>query len=302
MICDSSTVFHYTSEAGLKGILDKDKITFHFTIADSVNDINEGKDIIKHVITAITELKKEGKLKEAEYNDIKSNLSFPFTPYIFNFTNTDEEKKLDYGCMPSDPYIICFSKQKDSLPMWNYYCTRGNLGYALEIDIKKLQLLLFKKTQDCKVDINVDPVEYSTENKVAYVKEHIDQCINHNVFEKNYMDYIYSQLKFLINQKRYLYKDSAFMYEDEVRAVISVPKGNQDFLSEHLQFKTRNGYFIPYLEITINEDFRDIVKSIRIGPLTNYELAERNLKMYLNHIGYTELAQNIVPSDIQIRF
>ncbi|MGN0642988.1 MAG: DUF2971 domain-containing protein [Huintestinicola sp.] len=312
---NSSTVFHYTSEAGLMGILGKNKMKLHFTKADSVNDINEGTDIIKHLITALNNLKDSGKLSDSEYNYIKSNLSFPYAPYIFNFSSEKKKSNGDYGCLPSEPYIMCFSEEKDSLPMWNYYCSSGQLGYSLEIDINYLQNKVFQKLSEYKVDFNVGAVEYSDIKKVNFFTKEIDEIFNHNIYNSNRTlvinlsgkktninEALFSQIKEFINKYKFLVKDSAFMYEKEIRAIISVPNGNESFQSKYLNFKTRNGYLIPYLEITIDEDFRDIVKSVRIGPLANYELAERNLKMYLNHNGYTELAKNIVPSDIPIRF
>lgn len=66
---------------------------------------------------------------------------------------------------------------------------------------------------------------------------------------------------------------------------------------EKIQYRTKNGVLIPYIEIPF---FKETVKEITIGPLVERELAVENLKEFLDLRGYKNI--DIKVSNVPIRY
>ncbi len=135
------SVFHYTSIGGLEGILSSK--TLRFTNIKYMNDKDEitaGLDSMVSACNGSLELK-----KQVEEAFLSSELQ---------------------------TFVCCFSLEKDSLPMWNYYTKEVNSqGYNIEFDDKKLVESILKNNPALHgCELSFGKVDYSKDNESEYSK------------------------------------------------------------------------------------------------------------------------------------
>lgn len=137
----SKPIYHYTSIYGLEGVL-KNK-TLHFTNIKYMNDKDE-------IIAGIDSL-------SSDLSDFKEERE--------SFLHIIENRKMQ-------TFVCCFSNEKDSLPMWNYYTKEiNNHGYNIEFDNKKLVESILRKNQALNgCNISFGDVDYSINNHSKYTK------------------------------------------------------------------------------------------------------------------------------------
>ena len=102
-------LYHYTTGQGIFGILNSSKL--HCSNINFLNDPSEEtyfKEVLSEVLAASNECRAiHDKLYNQSYEEVILN--------------------------PTAKFIVSFSKNPDSLSMWNYYAS-GN-GYSIGIDI-----------------------------------------------------------------------------------------------------------------------------------------------------------------------
>lgn len=132
-------IFHYTSIGGLEGIL-KHK-TLRFTNIKYMNDKDE-------IIAGLDCIAKTCNASEEERENLRSAF-------------------LSHGMQT---FVCCFSLEKDSLPMWNYYTKEiNNQGYNIEFDDKKLVESILRNNpalDGCNCSFGI--VDYSKDNDSEY--------------------------------------------------------------------------------------------------------------------------------------
>ena len=246
-------LYHYTNiEALFNGILVKDspkegeEISLYATDHRYLNDIEEIKGGCKRL------KEKLGPMLEGIINE-----------------DTDFDELFD----KDEPrYIISFSLNPDSIPMWSTYGRRGN-GIALGFDTKKLvssikdihPCIYTEKDMDEALKLLHDKTNFDSENALFFV---LYACLH------------------MVN----LIKDSSYEYEKEIR-----------FLSVQVDVKDRkyryaNNLIIPYIQKFLP---KEALKTITIGPNLNTEMVKRSVREYIDSLGFKDVEIKI--SDVPFR-
>lgn len=137
-------IFHYTSVYGLNGILENKKL--RFTNIKYMNDKDEFK-------AGIESLFEEGSLSKSER----------------------DKCILQIDKIINKIFICCFSLDRDSLPLWNYYTKdSSSQGYNIEFDKKLIIQSILKNFKNNKAlsgcEMTVGNVEYINNNDYNDIK------------------------------------------------------------------------------------------------------------------------------------
>lgn len=185
-------------------------------------------------------------------------------------------------------YITSFSSCKDNLSMWGMYAANGN-GCALIFDYNELA------------------EGYEIMIKCTYGKDDIEQRFNNffNLIQTGLFTSFGSKpSKEDEEQNRNTLtinnvittclgsKNAAYSYENETRGVIYCND------SKRVQFRIRNGYIIPYIEVSLS---KKALKGIVIGPTNNTYLKEQSILHFLQINGYNLEDIQLVKSNIPYR-
>lgn len=137
-----SDIYHYTSESGVKGILQKEKLVLQMTKADCLNDAAEGKEIFIHLKEVCEQLVKEGKLLQTQANkilDLGNNFE-PELPTSYFYKNKEGLDAFTIKYRRCEMYVMSFCEEKDYLPMWNYYGAKESQGYHCILIVKNCKI------------------------------------------------------------------------------------------------------------------------------------------------------------------
>lgn len=304
-------VYHYTSPSGLLGIVDNEKdhenAKLWFTRCDSLNDKSERCDIQK-VLKKYKELRKDTIPKE--FRDVIEDLintevtKWKLSPIPWHYYDDIHNLK----CMnlsdpdPDNIYICSFSMDEDSLPMWNYYSKSSHYeGYALGIDVAKWGEHV-KELNGCALDIR--RVIYDEKDKIKKIDEIVSECekdLKNESIQKILStilgtEYIEQNLSLRIARLQLVFKDKHFSHENEVRAILRIPKDKDISDGLTTKYRTGNGYIIPYVEAPVP---KEAITSVTVGPLLEKELAEKNVKEMMESRGYS---CKVHTSEVPIRF
>lgn len=305
-----NTVYHYTSPSGLLGIVDNEENSKNaklwFTRWDSLNDKNERYDI-QEVLKEYKELKGDSIPKE--FQDAIQKLidtdvdEWELPPILWHYYDMSHLKCMNFSDPnPDNIYICSFSTDGDSLPMWNYYSKSSHYeGYALGIDVAKWEERV-KELNGCALDIR--RVIYDEKDKIKKIDEIVSECekdLKNESIQKIRStilgtEYIEQNLSLRIARLQLIFKDKHFSHENEVRAILKIPK-DKDISNElPTKYRTGNGYIIPYVEVSVP---KEAITSVTVGPLLEKELAKKNVKEMLESRG---CSCDVYTSEIPIRF
>lgn len=288
-------VYHYTSPEGLMGILRKRKLVLWFSHADYLNDMSEGKDILTQYQAVCKELRDKKQISD----------------HIYQFLNRIEpardrvgydKKRGCYQLSPEkkDTYICCFSWDKDSLPMWNYY-TKGSRYQGYNIGLRFLSLES-RSTDPALRAPEIYSVIYEEDKKQAILRtliETLTDCYQSAQEDLlgNDGGYIRAWISQFLLAYRYVFKNNAFRHENEMRMVVQLPR----YSDREVKFRAKEGLLIPYIEV----EFHPLVFSeVTIGPLLEASTAKATLSRFLETQGYARPGgrERIFQSSIPIRY
>lgn len=291
------SLWHYTSLDGLKGIIQKNKLKFWFTRSDCLNDIKEGNEAFL-VFKEIREQWKNDDKVDKEFVELLDQIEMSGKKVLFLRENQDE---INVKLSEYDAYICSFSKKDDLLEMWRYY-SKGKGGYSLQFDkalfdeIKNNFLYGDGTTQTYP---DVYNVIYNKKKQKELFEEKIRACHDLFLFSKDSnivnKQYIKQTIETILNKYRFRFKNQCFSNEQEIRAVICLPKGYSD-TNNHIMLKYRESHeiMIPYLELSISNN--DLLKQIKISPFIKNDVAVETTSLYLNSMGYdAKVKQSTLP-------
>lgn len=296
---ESNIIYHYTSPEGLKSILESHSL--RFTDYRFLNDKNEGLVInkmnsIENKIKELLDKEKEDRiytfLKKLQLL-MNSQTSLEKEQLEKNNSGNIEENKYNY-------YVFSLSKEKDSLPMWNYYVKHKKYeGYNIGIDIEELKKIIIDKIKDNK---NIYEI-YN--NDIGYKDEEINILIE-NIIKKYFNSChkrtaAYDCASELITN--YIFsKNLCFEHEKEYRFVLQEKEKENIKRIDIMEYKffIKNGIFIPYIDINLGEDIKKAIKSITIAPLLEKDIAKKGLEQFLISNGYKDV--KIETSNCPIRY
>ena len=190
-------------------------------------------------------------------------------------------------------FVISFSNNKDTLPMWSMYSKDGK-GVCLCLN-EEILSKYFEDNDDLQTKIVSVSYDLTNLNETTrkelcrlyqlYIKEMEDEEIPDKENLKHFYQYHF------IRVLAPIYKDSTYNYEGEKRLICT-----QQQNVESIDFRvSANGFIIPYRRINIPVN---ALKEIIIGPSYNYELFSKGLKMELILSG---VQANIIKSKVYYR-
>lgn len=298
MASGENCVYHYTSSDGLLNILrnksdrrngdNNHRVALWFTRYDCLNDRHEQKDIYETF----------QKYCQVRRNEISPSF-FEIIDKIepsFDVWIDDEGESSMSEC---DAYICCFSREDDLLPMWNYYSkSSAYSGYSIGFNIHKLKE---QKINESGFAFEIYKVLYNDNEKydlfdrqlMPLIKKYTADCSEENKGQ------IVFAINAMLSHYQYALKNQAFEHEKEVRSVLYLPKtfkGVPNIVSD-IQYRNSNGYVVPYVEYYLDVQ---CVKTVRIAPLLEENLAKKNVKEYLDRNDYKEVDVRV--SSVPIRF
>lgn len=295
----NDVMYHYTSSSGFDSILfnNKNVINFWASRYNCLNDYSEGKIVLPVYTQACEELLQDGLITKEVY-ELVIGIKQANT-HLLHLSKNGTVKFKRYEC---DRYICSFSKNRDSLSMWNYYSKDNKYeGYNIGIDSKNTKDILVKYFSDKLVNVAIYPVVYNREEQKKYIKKMLLQ-INKN-YSKEHETSIRCFVSTLLLEWNLLFKSDYFQHEEEVRIIIdvakllSVTKEKADFYS-NIRYRKNYGLIIPYIEIEIG---KDSLISTTIGPLrfddSQKELQKQimNEQLIKNGYGIIDIAFSKIP-------
>ena len=302
---DWCSVYHYTSPDGMLGILHPGgKAKLWFTRYDSLNDINERKEIVSFLEGYCSYQVKNQKLSQ-EFSDAILQLTPSDEQYLtYPVEPVEVEGVLGKGILSvssrvteCDTYLCCFSDSPDLLPMWNYYTKSQHYeGYSIgfncpffagDAGFEKGYSLEFKRVlySDCEKTALLD--------KLLLPSDEIYRTSSEEERLK-----LLSVIQDFLNDYQFAFKNTAFQHEREIRAILRIPResipGGQKF---EVKYRNSNGYIVPYVEF---ETLPNVVEKITIAPLLQPEISQRNIREMLKRRGYYNV--DVETSAVPVRF
>lgn len=305
--------YHYTSPEGFRGIFrENGNLTLWFTQYDSLNDKSERNHTFEYISEYCDRKVDENVFSKYFAKYIKDYKPFDYkhilvpkqTEHVSRFLSDCQLKQFE-----CDIYICSFSKHNDLLPMWNYYSKSQRYeGYSIGFTTRDL---VHHSSTNIMHDLELIDIIYEDDEKDALLDELLIPLSI--VFDKKPTEIELCDIKGIINitfdRLQFAFKNSCFRHEHEMRLVLRVPKEfNNNTIKKinaeeslpkisERKYRTNNGYIIPYVEYTFPSC---AAHSIKIAPLQEKEIAEKNVTDYLNRYGYRKC--KVSSSDIPIRF
>jgi hypothetical protein len=274
-----SLLYHYTSITSLFSIIENKE--FWVTRSDYMNDTSE-------VIY----------FREVVKNALDNHLNKACTSIEWATWKEFIKDKLTYerSELSSLIFILSFSKNPDSLSMWNYY--GKNDGYNFGILKSDLDLLMKSEFRGAmksgsliyEFDRQVNILENELINAYEFfcVNSKIDGVLERVFFELNQRFFNYS----------FFFKHHAFKNEEEYRFSFL-------YMSNYTWcYRPYLGVIAPYVKIKDKDDSRILpIKTITIGPLIKHERAFEGMKSWLSSKGYHHNNEiDLKKSSVPIRF
>ncbi|RYU59696.1 DUF2971 domain-containing protein [Methylolobus aquaticus] len=263
-------LYHYTSYAGLHGILKSHSIWA--TDCEYLNDPSEG-----HVAISLIE----------SYIDSIKGVSSHCQCLLKSIRDRLEHYKPDAA--PFSYFIACFCTSGDLLSQWRAYGASAS-GYALGFSAEDF---------GGYGRMDVRRIIYDGETQGALIKgaidgacDALDMTIKHTLPDQQDPQDIITQFSnFLsdhLHQFMLTFKHRSFAEENEWRIVIPF---SRDTDTDLLRFRSANGLPVPYIESDLGK--RNGPKGIMLplveivhGPTLHSELTKKSLHLMLQAYGY----------------
>ncbi|MEK4479979.1 DUF2971 domain-containing protein [Paenibacillus sp. FSL R5-0876] len=275
-----SLLYHYTSINSLFSIIENKE--FWVTRSDYMNDTSE-------VIY----------FREVVKKALDNHLNKACTSIEWVTWKQFIKDKLIYerSSLSSLIFILSFSKNPDSLSMWNYY--GKNDGYNFGILKSDLDLMMKSKYRGgamksgsliYEFDLQVDILVNELKNAFEIF------CKNPSV--EGILERVTSELSQRFFDYSFFFKHSAFKNEEEYRYSF-LYMSNSTWL-----YRPYMGVIAPYVKIKDKDDSRMLsIKTITIGPLIKHERAFEGMKSWLSSKGYRHQDEiDLKKSSVPIRF
>ena len=298
-------VYHYTSADAFVSMVNTGggihgELTFWASSVYYMNDTSEMSVLYGELIKIMPKIEEELNLSDNLLSGIQS------TSLLNNrLTIGGVVKDFFFLCFFRNVYVISFSDQRDTLPMWSMYGKNGN-GLCLVFDMDKLNSFLDAnhKMKDVVYSLDEGPVwDYLKEQYKYYYEE------DTNIGDR-WIGFITSVLLELSGKV----KNIKYDYEQEYRIIDHVidmkdllkwksylnmldskPSERPAYISE-ADVRVRDGLMIPYKKFTFP---LECLSKVIIGPSTNQKLQKEALGVLLKGTHLKE--DDFILSDIPYR-
>lgn len=264
-------LFHYTTPAGLKGIIENGCIWA--THAQFLNDSTEGQ----HGKLLIRKILKDRTI----WSDVKRACVQQVLKLF--------EEESEFVDVSQDVYIGCFCEDNDLLSLWRGYSNTS--GYSIGFSFPEITGLKPINSNNTKTEtIMFGKVIYDNarkQDKVVEIIEGILADMEPSIEAKALATY------WRLTTFAYLFKDWHFHEEKEWRVICTVKQGAKD---TSIKFRYNNETVIPYLEVNAGAISLPI-KKIMTGPTVNYERAKLAITKLLAVTGFADISPLTFESD-----
>lgn len=269
------TLYHYTSTETFTKILQNGKIGLRFSDYRYLNDASEGKyslDLYHEVCKAMFS------------NDSKALEYFckvrPSKKTLFLVKKVADEGNHHgiYGNREYQEFVCCFSKRRDSLPMWRGYLKDQKFdGCALGFYPTESLRELLRPEQNYENDnrndslfmsgnIHAIQVLYDREKQVETIEKYLSLCKEiYDVKEETDKESMRLFLEGFLALIKLAYKPSCFDYEEEIRLVYHRPLNLPDDQSPCIRYFPSHGFLIPNVILQCSRN--SILRELVIAPL-----------------------------------
>jgi hypothetical protein len=242
--------------------------------------MNEGEEINKVYQFVCNKLLKNKQLSEKNYNDISDIVA----NNKIMIRQQKENESPNYTELEVNYFLCCFSTDADSLPMWNHYLKNDKYqGFALGFYDSEIHSI--KKNYD----LSLHYVIYDNHEKQKKISDYILEVLASKLNDIDKKKVIQN----FLNKYRMIYKHQAFKSEQEVRAIITIPKDQTD----NIKYEMKGGISKPFIEIEFD---KKALAEVILSPALNRELGVKTMQEYLCKMKYDE--PNVVSSTIPIRY
>ena len=267
-------IFHYTSPDGFRSILlgSPKSVTIWASRHDCLNDASEGTIAEQVFLETCADLKDQGEIDEELYQLFVTVR--PAKTTLIDFREGDSMRLTRLECYR---YICSFSKNPDSLAMWNYY-SKGNKyeGFNIGFFLSGLTDSLDSFVGSIKAEYHIYPVVYKKEEQKALVRSLLLKL------KELYSDDQKTSIRYIISTYLkdwgLIFKSEFFQHEEEVRIIVDLPKKCSPL---PVKYRTASGYIVPYIELTLE---KDSVSYCQFGPLQCEGCQKENQLSVLNEM------------------
>lgn len=301
----ATEICHYCTADTLNAILNKNCL--RFTDIRFLNDSTEFIEIIPLIIAVVNNGNYKPDFKDLILNSIElRELREYRQSYIGHTKESHNLKEMAYHT-----YTCSFSKNSDSLSLWNYYATTSG-GINIVFDFAWNMFKGSNRTQVNTVDklkndimIYRGLVIYQEEDKKKCITELLNllyqiYCDTKDEIEK-YRSYILYAFKESVNHMRCFFKNEHFINEEEYRVVLKIPEEflqTEDCCDDIVGkgvFK-RGNILIPYVDYKFE---KESIKRITMNPYVSdknsiFEMSIENL-IWMNKLEDIEIVKSIIP-------
>ena len=285
-------LYHYTSADSFLNIVQPEGILLWASQIDCMNDKMEWLHAAEIYRAVCNQLLKAGEISENFYQAV-SHIK-PSSKQLFlqktgeNIISAHQEK--------SSRFICCFSKEQDSLPMWNYY-SKSNARSGYNIGFFNAEIITSKRTHTDPYVYHTYRVIYDDSTKFNIIRKRIKE-LGDLVHTKEELEIVADEISYFLLEWAITFKCSDFAYENEVRLLVDVPLSEAE---KQVKYRTNNGLIVPYIEVRFPHD---ILSYVKIGPLSclpdDNELQREIVKKMLSSRGYRNI--DVSSSKVPIRF
>ena len=272
-------MYHYTSSPIIPRILQThdETICLRFTDYRFLNDKSEGEEIMIQFCTVLRRLSELGEITSEFYDEAM-------------------RQKDNSASRPNTFYVMCFSDEKDSLPMWNYYLKDGKYqGYSLGFDFRFEEF--FGEKAIYKRKVIYDDRAKQTLIGHLILEAATNESVSLSVAQRCEL------LLGAVGDLALVMKKSCFAHEHEVRLILDKalvpPSGTDAFTCSEIRHVDTNGVFVPYCNVSWND--KSVLKEICYAP-TMPKQTELGLSSLLSTMGYDHQTIQITPSEIPVRY
>lgn len=264
-------LYHYTSSTAALSILQKGKL--RLTDRNFLNDYSEGRYVLQLCLDNVDGL-----------IDDNDTLKEKFEQLVRKRLSGDDDLRRGF-CT----YQCSFSMKRDSLSMWNYYAKgEGIQGYCVSFTVDKsqeigMQILKLEPEEgfeSSKQKVYGGKIIYEKEKQLAIIKNLVKYFRTFEGFDVLDSDIVF-RLEYLIDkivQQGIFFKKDCFFAEEEYRlAIVQLVNDDGQFfaIKDKVNCYNKNGFFIPYVDISICPDS---LSEVMISPTLDKELAKKGIK------------------------
>lgn len=291
-------LYHYTTGAGLLGMLndydenENPNLTMWATHYAYMNDPTEYMFGIDLCLPLIKEV-------EDEYDVLEKDKIYPILNKnrdIYKYWSVLEPKYSKYSGI-LNPYIISFSRAKDSLFMWNMYGQNGN-GLALCFDmdnVRRDRTYYFFDVCIYSNDRTLEEVKEKVKEKIRGFYEEMYKVFSSTegcsaIFGKDKVGVAYFLAAFIYTGVASYMKHIAYIDEQEYRMLAY---GSKDTF-----FRERNGEIVPYKKENIAFE---ALQYIIVGPTRDFERTRNSILLLFGQRGISWSPDKIIKSEVPYR-